>query len=432
MQLITSAKFSKLNLDDLEHQIVSLSARINASEYEFLVLLREFDLRQGWEAWGCLDCAGWLNFRCGIVPGTAREKVRTARALMTLPLISDSFAQGKLSYSNVRALTRVATADNEQSLLEFAIGATASQVEQRCRQMRNGDREASSRDANRIHRARWLSRTRNADGSMSFTIDLPGEQGELVMKAIEFAMSKERSAGQSGQQIAGIACSESLFALQADALVSIARSYLSGGTLSGSTLSGTGAGKSSSSDNYQVIVHVDESALKNEGGESDLPIESVRRLTCDCSIVAVIQDESGEPLDVGRKHRTVHPALKRALLSRDKHCRFPGCTRDRWIDAHHVKHWADGGETSPANMLILCSAHHRMVHEEGFSIEKDFQGEWVFQRPDGRAIAHGPVYSENVSGETLSRAAPDFTDDLVSAETTHSGGRIEEPMVAYG
>ena len=109
MQLITSAKFSHLNLDDLEHQIVSLSARINASEYEFLVLLREFDLRQGWQAWGCLDCAAWLNFRCGIVPGTAREKVRTARALMTLPLISNCFAQGKLSYSNVRALTRVAT-----------------------------------------------------------------------------------------------------------------------------------------------------------------------------------------------------------------------------------------------------------------------------------------------------------------------------------
>ena len=142
------------------------------------------------------------------------------------------FAEGKLSYSNVRALTRVATPDNEQSLLEFAVGATASQVEQRCRQIRNGDPEVSSGDANRIHQRRWLSRSRNADGSVSFMIDLPGEQGELVMKAIEFAMSTE----QPGQQTVGIAGSESLFALQADALVSIARSYLSGDTLSGSTL----------------------------------------------------------------------------------------------------------------------------------------------------------------------------------------------------
>ena len=403
MQAITFATFSKLHLDDLEDQIINLAARINASEYEFLVLLREFDLRQGWKAWGCLDCAAWLNFRCSIVPGTAREKVRTARALMTLPQISNSFGQGKLSYSNVRALTRVATPGNEQDLLEFAVGATASQVEQRCSQMRNGDRERSNHDANRIHQARWLSRTRNADGSMNITINLPAEQGELVMKAIEYAISQEQV---SAQQIAG---DESLFALQADGLLAIAKSYLAGDMLSGER-----KGTSSSADNYQVIVHVDESALKNEGGESDLPIESVRRLTCDGSVVAVIQDESGEPLDVGRRHRTVHPSLKRSLLARDKHCRFPGCTHDRWIDAHHVKHWADGGETKPANLVLLCSTHHRMVHEEGFRIEKNFQGEWHFLRPDGRAIAHGPVYSENVSAETI-----------------QTGGGIEEPMVAY-
>jgi hypothetical protein len=411
MQSIASAAFSKLHLDDLENQIINLSTRINASEHEFLVLLREFDLRHGWKAWGCTDCAAWLNLRCGMVPGTAREKVRTARALMTLPLISNSFAVGDLSYSNVRALTRVATPTNEQNLLDFAVGATASQVEQKCRQMRNGDRDVSNRDANRIHQSRWLSRTRNADGSMCFSIDLPGEQGELVMKAIEFAMSEDQ-----------IVADESLFARQADALVTIAKGYLSDDQ----------QGKSSSADNYQVIVHVDESALKNEGGESDLPIESVRRLTCDGSVVPVIQDQSGEPLDVGRKHRTVHPSLKRALLARDKHCRFPGCTHDRWIDAHHVKHWADGGETSPANLILLCSAHHRMVHEEGFRIEKDFQGNWYFQRPDGRAVPQGPVYSENVSAETIVIDTYKFPDTHVSAETFPRGARIEEPMVGYG
>ena len=420
MQVITSATFSKLHLEDLEDQIVNLSPRINASEYEFLVLLREFDLRQGWRAWGCLDCAAWLNFRCKIVPGTAREKVRTARALMTLPCISNSFAAGKLSYSNVRALTRVATPSNEQELLEFAVGATASQVEDRCRQMRNGDREVSSNDANRMHKGRWLSRSRNADGSMSFTINLPGEQGELVMKAIELALSQEQ---RSLEQLAG---NDSLFALQADALLAIAKSYLSGGKENQAT------SRSSSADNYQVIVHVDESALKNEGGESDLPIESVRRLTCDGTVVPIIQDASGEPLNVGRKHRTVHPSLKRSLLARDKHCRFPGCTHDRWIDAHHVKHWADGGETNPANLILLCSAHHRLVHEEGFKIEKDFKGEWFFRRPDGLAISHGPVYSEIVSAETIDGGDYGLPDGDVSAETIGGSGKIEEPMAAYG
>jgi len=420
MQVITSTTFSKPHLDDLENQIVNLSERINASEYEFLVLLREFDLRQGWKAAGCLDCAAWLNFRCKIVPGTAREKIRTARALMTLPCISNSFAEGKLSYSNVRALTRVATPSNEQDLLEFAVGATASQVEERCRQMRNGDRDVSSRDAIRLHQSRWLSRSRNADGSMSLTINLPGEQGELVMKAIELAMSQEQASADQ------IARNESLFALQADALLSIAKSYLSGDKENQST------SRSSSADNYQVIVHVDESALKNAGGESDLPIESVRRLTCDGTVVPIIQDSSGEPLDVGRKHRTVHPSLKRSLLARDKHCRFLGCTHDRWIDAHHVKHWADGGETNPANLILLCSAHHRLVHEEGFRMAKDFQGEWFFQRPDGREIAHGPVYSENVSAETFDESAYSFPDGDVSAETIDGNGKIGEPIAAYG
>jgi len=401
MQAIAPNPFSNLQLDDLEHQIITLSARINASEHQFLVLLAEFDLRHGWKAWGCTDCAAWLNLRCGIVPGTAREKVRTARALMTLPLISGSFAEGDLSYSNVRALTRVATPANESDLLEFALGATASQVEQRCRQMRNGDRDVSSRDANRIHQSRWLSRTRNADGSMSFSIDLPGEQGELVMKAIEFALSEEQ-----------IVNNESLFARQADALVSVAKSYLSDDQ----------RGRSSSSDHYQVIVHVDESALKNEGGQSDLPVESVRRLTCDGSMVPVVRDESGEPLDVGRKHRTVHPSLKRALLARDKCCRYPGCSHDRFVDAHHVKHWADGGETSPANLILLCGAHHRMVHEEGFRIEKNFQGNWLFRRPDGRAIPQGAIYPnnrENVSAETIVSGAYKLPDGCVSAETIH-------------
>jgi hypothetical protein len=123
---------------------------------------------------------------------------------------------------------------------------------------------------------------------MSFTIDLPGEQGELVMKAIEFAMSEDQ-----------IVNDESLFARQVDALVSIARNYLAGGE----------QGKSASADNYQVMVHVDESALKNEGGASDLPIESIRRLTCDGSVVLVIQDEwcfqrpNGRAIPLGQIYR---------------------------------------------------------------------------------------------------------------------------------
>ena len=179
------------SLDQLEDEIVSLSHRINASEYEFLVLVREFDVRQGWRAYHFNNCSEWLNMKCGISLGAAREKVRVARALFDLPLSSAAFAEGGLSYSKARALTRVANLRNEQELLDYAIHATASQVDDHCRVLRNAQRRESTADANRLHKARYLSCSRHADGSMSISGELPRELGDLVMKAIEVALASQ-------------------------------------------------------------------------------------------------------------------------------------------------------------------------------------------------------------------------------------------------
>ena len=121
-------------LEQLEDDIISLSQHINASEYQFLELIREFDIRQGWKSWLCNNSAEWLNFKCGMSLGTAREKVRVAMALFDLPACSAAFAQGSLSYSKARALSRVANRHNEKDLLEFAERATAAQVERQCQQ----------------------------------------------------------------------------------------------------------------------------------------------------------------------------------------------------------------------------------------------------------------------------------------------------------
>ena len=117
-----------------------------------------------------------------------------------------------------------------------------------------------------------------------------------------------------------------------------------------------------------------------------LPAETVRRLGCDCSVVMLVEDADGEPLSVGRKTRSIPPALRRALHSRDQGCRFPGCTHTRYVDAHHVKHWAHGGETKPSNLVSLCSFHHRLVHEGGIQVEVLEEGAFRFVRPDGRAF----------------------------------------------
>jgi hypothetical protein len=157
-----------------------------------------------------------------------------------------------------------------------------------------------------------------------------------------------------------------------------------------SYLSGTREASSAAADNYRspygVTVHVDRSALSDGNGRSGLPIESVRRLCCDGETVVIVEDENGEPLNVGRKTRTVPTAIKRALWSRDRGCVFPGCSHSRFVDAHHIQHWSAGGETSLANLLLLCTRHHRLVHERGFSIAKDYLDRWYFRRPDGIAV----------------------------------------------
>jgi hypothetical protein len=385
---------SNRSLDQLQDEIISVSERMNASEYEFLVLIREFDIRQGWKEWLFNNCAEWLNFKCGLSLGAAREKVRVANALFDLPLCSDAFADGSLSYSKARALTRIANQHTEQDLLAFAIDATASMVEDECRQLRNVQRKISTQDANRSFAARKLTRHNQDDGNISINIELPKELGELVMKAIEISAA---SLAMETDDCVDMKEGE-FFSQQADALVHIARNFLSGDS----------SKQTSTADHYQVMIHVDEKALNSEAGKSDLPIESVRRITCDASIVEVSKDENGELLNASRKRRVVSPPLKRALLGRDKCCRFPGCTHDKWLDAHHVMHWADGGETTKENLMLLCSRHHRLLHEGGYTIHNNFAGNWYFRSATNKVISESPHYQPGIENASRDGFSEDF------------------------
>ena len=357
------------SIDELDRGIVNLSARINAATYELLILVRQFDERGGWLKWGLSNCAEWLHWRCDLSMSAAREKVRVAHVLKTLPLIAAAFSNGELSYSKVRPLTRVARPDNEADLLAFAVKTTASRVEERCRELHCGTVESVS-EAHRAYARRSLRIHRDAErGTMTITVELPLETGELLEKALD------RARDSTASQVPELA-DEPWSAQQADALITVASTYLSG----------SGEPSACTSDNYQVTVHVDRSALATGDGRSSLPIESVKRLCCDGDAVVIVENEEGEPLGVGRKTRTVPTAIKRALRARDKGCLFPGCHHTRFVDAHHIKHWSAGGETSLDNLMLLCSRHHRLVHEGGFSIERDYRNRWFFKRPDGRAV----------------------------------------------
>lgn len=159
---------------------------------------------------------------------------------------------------------------------------------------------------------------------------------------------------------------------------------------------GAGAMQVTGGERYQVVVHVAEQSLREgDAGRSEveegpwLAVDTVRRLACDASIVEITEDEEGNPLDIGRKRRSIPPALRRALRSRDKGCRFPGCTHRRFVDAHHIEHWAEGGATKLDNLALLCGFHHRLVHEGGFGLSVGDKGALVFTRPDGRPIEAG-------------------------------------------
>ncbi len=364
-----------LSIESLDARITALNARMTAQEFELLMLIREFDERGGWLKWGSTSCADWLHWRCDLSMSAAREKVRVAHAVHVLPAISSAFERGALSYSKVRALTRVATAGNEASLLEFALEVSAALVEQHCQQLRNVHQDPNH-SAKQAHDRRSLTAFRRCDANMmTLTVEIPIEDGELVLSALDKVLAADDSSADA---------SCSYRARQADALIELCKAALSGGSLRG----GIDA-ESSTADQYQVVVHVDESALTEQPAEdarADLPVETVRRLSCDGSLVSVSSDANGAILNVGRRRRTVPIALKRAVHARDRHCQYPGCTRSRFVDTHHIQHWAHGGETSLDNLMLLCSHHHRLVHEGGFQIVLDRNGQRCFRRADGRAV----------------------------------------------
>jgi hypothetical protein len=369
MATAQAASSSHLHIDELDRAIVDLTSRIYASSYDLLVLIRRFDERGGWLRWGFSNCAEWLHWRCDLSMSAAREKVRVAHALKQLPQTARAFASGELSYSKVRALTRVANRDNEDNLLAFALKTTASRVEERCRELRCGT-AASLDEATRAHAGRSLRMRRDRHrGMMTITVEVPLESGELIDKALDRAREDNAEPGiEMGE--------EWWSAQQADALVTMASSYLRG----------QAGSRNGTSDNYLVTVHVDHAALTEGRGRAGLPLESVKRLGCDAALLTIVEDDKGEPMSVGRQTRIVPKAIKRALWARDKGCAFPGCDRRRFVDAHHIKHWSAGGETSLDNLMLLCTRHHPLVHEGGFRIEKDYQDRWFFKRPDGHAV----------------------------------------------
>ncbi len=452
--------------DQLAGRICAAAALSAQAEAEFIALIGEFDASGAIRWWVDLkSVAHWLSWTCSMAPGVAREHVRVARALSRMPSVREAFGAGRLSYSKVREVTRVVDVVDEAELCRLALTATASQLARMVRAFRTAPGTRMEQECRRA--ASWTTRE---DGMVELRAVLPAEEGAVVVAALTAARDQFGAppAGPSAGLEAGAQPDDSAGRTDqtppytnADALVDVARGFLttapedrsgedrtlvvlhvSADTLAEGEADGEGAvddgedgaenvpaGTSgrptigTDPDPYDDGTVVDEAEVAAEtasvpAGTSGDPVcqlagvgpvetETARRLACDADVLGAIVNSSGDVLALGRTRRLVSRAQRRALMIRDRSCRFPGCRQDRHLQAHHRRSWLDGGPTDLANLILLCQRHHTAVHEGGMTISpRQENGHFVFAMPDGRPFQdwYGPqVLPELLTGQLRRR-----------------------------
>ncbi|HEU0035034.1 MAG TPA: DUF222 domain-containing protein [Kofleriaceae bacterium] len=481
-------------MEKLGDRIAEHAAHLDAATHRLLADLRAFDQGGGWFQQGARSCAQWLAWRVGWDIATARQHVRVASRLGELPKIDDALRRGELSYSKVRAMTRVATPNNEEVLLHEARCSTGAQLESICRKYAAVRRHDQDITPEEDRERRYVTRRDTDDGMVRITARLHPDEAAIVWAALERGATEAcRRAGRTervhdsattdtahrhseqGPDVAqpydmaareptlgdrdeprtsssdrsDAGDDEQLSAIEstsrdepgdearraddargatdyggladliderrraarafdrADALVQLAEDMLRGRrrdrapvdvwlTTTKDVLTASHAGAAlgpcvhcdgGPGCEHQIVG--DPAMVSCFGDGTCVSADAVQRLTCDCGVIDVVEDEHGNPISIGRKRRTIPPMMKQALLRRDETCRFPGCTARVFLQGHHLEHWARGGTTALPNLVALCSYHHRFVHEYHYSIERDAD-ELRFLNAHGVLVPNSP------------------------------------------
>jgi hypothetical protein len=371
----------------LGRELQTLAAAQASMDHDFCVLVDRFD-DTGAVAYfdGIRSTAHYLAWACAMNGTVAREHVRVARALRDLPLTSDLFRQGRLSYSKVRELTRLAGTVDEAELIALALELTASQLARTV----SAYRLASGSRIRALGERRYRSQP-SGDGMVRISVVLPAEQAALVTAAVDAAAwaatvdDVDAESDIIGDQPRAVRAPD-----RVQALVDVAAHYLD-------TLPATPA-----DDHTLVMVHVDADALGVPAGtsvdsgtcfvEGQGAVEpaTVERLMCTAKVQGVLVSRGRKVLNLGRTRRLATRGQRRALRVRDKGiCQFPGCPATAHLDAHHVVPWSHGGPSDLDNLILLCGRHHTLVHEGGLRIRPasaPASRHWAFWMPDGRRV----------------------------------------------
>jgi hypothetical protein len=434
--------------DALAGRLCAAAAVAARSEYALLDLVGEFDASGAVRFWTDVkSVAHWLGWACSMTPGVAREHVRVARALRRMPAVRTAFADGRLSYSKVREVTRVVDVVDDTQLVDLALTATASQLARTVRGFRAADGTRLHQQAKRS--LTWHTRD---DGMVEVRAVLPPEEGAVVVAALtaaqdQFGAPPEKpELGQtSAAETAATATAAAPAYGQADALLDVAQTFLD-----------IAPEDRSGEDRRLVVVHVSTDQLS--GSRGDVPAgtlsdprpaevhddpadptchvegvgpiepETARRLACDADLLGAVVDAHGDVLALGRTRRLVSRAQRRALMIRDGMCQFPGCHQTRHLDAHHRTSWAEGGATDLENLVLLCQWHHTAVHEGGMGIQRTpgARVQWRFVMPDG--TPHRPWWDADTLGRLLAERAPRGMDEREAGERgVHDVTSFDDP-----
>jgi hypothetical protein len=364
----------------VEEDFAELHRAVEQLEVERLRRLAEIERRGLHERDGFLSAAAWLVSRFKVAWGAAREHVRIARALDHMPSTRRALEEGEISMSAIRVLVAVrdVSADAfercEPQLVEAARIHSVSDLQRVAAFWREAvEREQALGGEDRLRARRRLHASVSLLGMVRVDGELDPETGESLLTALRAVLDAEARSGAADDQTPA--------QRRADALGEICRQWLD-----------LAERPSVVGERPHVMVTVDADALASRRGAGELDhagpvdVDAVRALACDASVMRVVMSGRSEPLDVGRRTPVVPPSMRRAVIVRDRRCRFPGCRRPHtWCDAHHVVHWAEGGPTALANLLLLCRRHHRMVHWGRFHLELS-NGRPVFRRHDGSAL----------------------------------------------
>ncbi len=350
--------------DEIDRGFDHFGGLRGATDAQLCSLIRAADVAQVWMGDGARSLTDWVSVRLRVRHATARQLVTVSRKLSDLPVLSARFGAGDLSLDQTDAISRMATPETEQGLIEEALGLSNTALDRAARRA-NPPSVSDEREAHRV-RALWIQRT--LDGASGrLTAHLPNTDLEIVETAISERADKIGPDPQTG-------LFDPYSQRMADGLVEVCAT--------------TG---DQTSTPPQVSAYVDLDVLLTEdddpgahelGSGALIPNETARRLSCDCVLETVITDGS-VVVGVGRNSRTIPGWLRRLVHHRDGGtCQFHGCGNDHWLQVHHIVHWSQGGRTDLHNLILLCGFHHRFVHENGWHITTTDDRTFQFRKPD--------------------------------------------------